>query len=306
MIIVFGSINMDMIFTPDHAPEAGETIITDNYLSLPGGKGANQAVAAARMEANVSIAGCVGEDGFGNDLSRFIEGQNVDISLVKKGENRTGTAVITVSKDGENRIMVAGGTNLEATADQVPDDLLIKGNSLLMQMETSPEQIKMMACKAKGKVDRVILNLAPALPIDEETLSALDMLILNEIEIVQLANNLEINEGDDYRKASQSLARQFNLTCVVTIGKEGAFSYQPDGTLLQSSALPLDKVIDTTGAGDAFCGTLAASLDQGKSLKEAMDTACVAGSLACKKIGATSSYPTRKEVEQYISPKPAI
>lgn len=295
MIIVFGSINMDMVFTPERAPDAGETILMKEYLTFPGGKGANQAVAAARMGSKVRFAGCTGKDAFGQYLLDFIKGQNVDTSLTQVSDTNTGTAIITVESNGENRIMVAAGSNLDAKASQIPSELLTTGNSILMQMETDPSEIELLAKTAKGKADRVILNLAPALPVSETTLNNIDFLILNELEIIQLGKQLGIQHSD-FTDMAKEIAKKYDLTCVITLGGKGAVSFGPDGTSYSANAITIDKVVDTTGAGDAFCGTFTAMLDQGQSIEQALSTACIAGSLACTKQGAMSSYPTREEV----------
>ncbi len=301
MIIVFGSINMDLIFRPELAPQAGETVLLANYLALPGGKGANQAVAASRMGSKVQMAACVGQDGFGDNMLQNLSVEKVDTSLISRSlQAKTGTAIITVDASGENRIMVAAGGNLEAKASSIPQDLFQKGNSLLMQMETDIDQIDLLAAKAIGKVDRVILNLAPARNISKATLKNLDVLILNEIEIAQLSKDLGF-EGMSLNQATTKIAKDFNLLCVVTLGARGAFAVAPDRNIYRAAALPIEKVLDSTGAGDAFCGTFAAALDQKYNLQDALSMACIAGSLACLKIGATSSYPYLEDVTKYMA-----
>lgn len=301
MIIVLGSINMDLVFVADHAPEAGETILLKDYSLFPGGKGANQAVASARMGASVMMAGCVGDDGFGQQMRDTLRQQGIDISTIHvQPEGRTGTAVITVDKTGENRIMVASGTNAAVSADLVDDKHLAAGRTILMQMEIPPEQVKAMAKRAYGKVDQVILNLAPMVDPGDETLAHVDMLILNEIEIVQLAAARQLPHDQGYEQAAARMAKDFSITCMITLGTAGAKAFLPDGRVMAAPALKIDHVVDTTGAGDAFCGVLAAALDQGASLEQAMNQACVAGSLACLKLGAMSSYPQRHEVEEAL------
>lgn len=309
MIVVFGSINMDLIFNPSRAPAAGETILLKNYDMLPGGKGANQAVAAARMGSSVALASCVGRDGFAVQLLDYIAAEKVNLSLVTTGVAQTGSAVITVEDSGENRIMVAAGTNLEAKADQIPTDMLVSGNTVLMQMETDPAQISKLARRASGKVDRVILNLAPAIPVDAGTLDCVDVLIVNEVEILQLAGHLGLMLQSDFNAAAQAVAQQHDLTCVVTLGGKGAVAYTAAGDVQLASALKIDRVVDTTGAGDAFCGTLAAALDQGQTITQAMNMACAVGSLACLKKGAMASYPTLEEARVAMAempPKPGL
>ncbi len=291
MIIVFGSLNMDLVINPDHSPAAGETIITKDLAQLPGGKGANQAVAAARAGAKTYMAGCVGMDGFGTDLTSVLNEQNVDTSLVTKGDKATGTAIIIVEPNGENRIIVVAGTNFEARAKQIPDEFLTPQNTILMQMETLPEEVKSLARRAKQKGARVILNLAPFNTAGSDSFEFLDYLILNETEIFQLTEN------NDYMASAKSLSEKYDLTCIVTLGADGVIACTKDNTQHRVPAIKLSKIVDTTGAGDAFCGTFAAMLDQGYSLDDAMKFAASAGSLACLKKGAMVSYASLDEIK---------
>lgn len=297
MIIVFGSMNIDLVFPVKHAPAAGETILIPDYQQFPGGKGANQAVAAACMGADVMMAACVGDDAFGGYLTNLLKTRGVDTAYVAaEAGARTGSAVITLEQGGENRIMVAAGANARARQDVIPETALAKGNTVLLQMETDLSEIKALAQRAQGRVDRVILNLAPMIPPGVETLQAIDYLILNEIEIVQLAEAMGLATGQDYQSTATMMARTYDLICILTLGPAGAEAYDAQGLIAQSPALPLAHVVDSTGAGDAFSGALAAFLDQGRPLPEALQLSCVAGSLACLKMGAMSSYPGRDEV----------
>ncbi len=297
MIIVFGSMNMDLVFPVHHAPAAGETILIPDYQQFPGGKGANQAVAAASMGASVAMAACVGDDAFGGYLIEVLKSRHVDTGYIAvEPDARTGSAVITLEQDGENRIMVAAGANARARQAVVPAAKLQKGNTVLMQMETDIAEVRALAQRAHGQVDRVILNLAPMIPPGAETLHAVDYLILNEIEIVQLAEAMGLPGGQDYKAIAVMIATTYDLTCILTLGPAGAEAYSAQGLVAQAAALPLDHVVDSTGAGDAFCGALAAFLDQGRSLQDALTLSCIAGSLACMKLGAMSSYPEKDEV----------
>ncbi len=297
MIIVFGSMNMDLVFPVGHAPAAGETIVIPDYQQFPGGKGANQAVAAVSMGASVTMAACVGDDAFGGYLINVLKSHDVDTACIDVQANaRTGSAIITLEQDGENRIMVAAGANAHARQDIIPNTMFKKGNTVLMQMETSVPEIKACAQRAQGRVDRVILNLAPMISPGDEILRAIDYLILNEIEIVQLAKVIGLATTIDYTEAAIVIARTYNLICILTLGRAGAEAYSAEGLMAQAKALPLEHVVDSTGAGDAFSGALAAFLDEGRSLQEAMQLSCIAGSLACLKMGAMNSYPARDEV----------
>lgn len=302
MIIVFGSMNMDLVFTPEHAPGAGETVLLDGYKALPGGKGANQAVAAARMGSETAFVGCAGQDGFAGDLMKVMTDHGVSVDGVNRADLPTGTAVVVVERSGENRILVASGANRAARQAQVSDDMLDRASTVLMQMEVSLAENLELARRAQGRVDRVMLNLAPAMPIDPVMLDHLDFLILNEIEICQLAGHLGLDHlSQDFEAAAHKLAVDHQMTCVVTLGEKGAVAYGPDGHIHRVAAIALDRVVDTTGAGDAFCGFMAAALDQGYGLEDALNIACAAGSLACLGQGAMGSYPDQPTVLKAIS-----
>ena len=190
---------------------------------------------------------------------------------------------------------------MEAKADQVPQDFLGKGNTVLMQMETDPAEMEKLAKRTRESGGRVILNLAPALPIDRRVLGFVDYFILNEIEICQLAKYWSLESGDDYQQAARIIAKDHDLVCIVTLGSKGAEAYAPEGDVVFAKAHPIKEVVDTTGAGDAFCGSFAAAFDKGLGLADAMNMACVVGSLACLKRGAMPSYPTLAEVEIVLS-----
>lgn len=300
MIIVFGSINMDLVFPVAHAPAAGETLLIPDYQQFPGGKGANQAAAAALMGASVCMAACVGADAFGGYLTQILRDRNIDTGWVQVDRDaRTGSAMITLEQNGENRIIVAAGANARAQQAIIPDAALMPGCTVLMQMETGVDQVQALAQRAQGKVDRVILNLAPMIPPGVDTLHAVDYLILNEVEIVQLASAL-LMPAQDYKNTAQMMAKTYDLICILTLGAQGAEAYNADGLVAQAPAMALDHVVDTTGAGDAFCGALAAFLDQGMALGDALKGACIAGSLSCRKMGAMSSYPDREAVRRAL------
>lgn len=285
MILVFGSLNMDLIVPVPHLPRPGETVLSPAHATAPGGKGANQAVAAARAGAEVVMVGCVGRDAFGDELLEVVSAAEVDTRPIEPANAPTGVAVVCVADDGENQIVVAVGANAHASHEQVDDTMLASCTTVLLQMETPLREVFTLAQRAKAAGKRVILNAAPAGPIMPETL---DLLIVNEGEAATVAEAIGLPE-----RAARDVARRLRddhgLSTVITLGARGALAVTPQGAW-SIGTLAIEPV-DTVGAGDAFCGTLAAALDNGMALPDALRAASVAGSLACLAHGAMPSLP---------------
>ena len=295
MIVVFGSINIDFIVSLENLPCPGETVLGPGYRTLPGGKGANQAAAAAKAGGQVRFAGAVGRDMFANLPLAALKVVGVDIAAVRHTEAApTGAAFICVDAAGENQIAVALGANARARAEQVPDDWLNPETTLLLQMELPAAESWRLAERARARGARVLLNLAPALPIPAGALDSLDALTLNEVEALALARDRGL-DTDDPAAAARVLAQAHDLRVILNLGAQGAGAIAPDEELIVS-ALPVTPV-DTTGAGDAFVGVLAAGLDNGAGLAEALRYASVAGGLACEREGAMASLPSLKQIE---------
>lgn len=295
MIVVLGSINLDLVFTPTHLPAPGETVLCDRLTSFPGGKGANQAVAAARAGAKVRMIGCVGNDSFATPPLDAFAAAGIDCSGIRRGELPTGCASIMVAPDGENQIVVASGANREVLAAQLAEAPPGRGDILLLQMEIDPAENWKAVDIARAGGARVVLNNAPAGPVPADVLSRLDLLLVNEVEIMQVAKEQGLATGEP-AAAARGLAKLFDLDLVVTLGGEGAIWVSADG-LARSPAPPVD-VVDTVGAGDAFAGALAAALDRGLERPEALAFACAAGALACRAHGAQASLAGFEEIER--------
>jgi ribokinase len=278
MIVVFGSINVDLIVPVPHLPQPGETVLGGDYSLLPGGKGANQAMAARRAGSKVVLAGAVGLDSFAEIALDLLRRGGVDTHLVRVVVQPTGCATVMVSPAGENAIAVAPGANTGVRSDQVPDELLDANTILLAQMEVPPEETATMISRLRSRGGRCILNLAPAAPIASGLLSAIDLLVANESEAA--------TAGPD----PVQLARRARQGLVVTRGAAGATAFLADGSRLEMPALPINPV-DTTGAGDTFVGVLAAALDIGLDLKSALRRASAAAGLACLARGAQTAMP---------------
>lgn len=297
MIVVFGSINVDLTFMVQHQPAPGETVLCPSYLASPGGKGANQAVAAARAGAETRMIGCVGCDHFAAPALATMKKAGVDTSNVSEVETPTGCATICVDANAENAIVVASGANREVRATQVPDALLRPETLLLMQMEVPFEENWTLLERAKSRGTRITLNVAPAAPVPADMLDALDFLIVNEIEGTMIAETTGLNAKTP-DALPQRLAERHNLTCVLTLGRKGAIVYGPNGGF-SIPALPVEPQ-DTTGAGDTFVGVMAAGLDTGLPIAEAARRASAAAAIACTKPGAQTGIPAVSEIKDAL------
>jgi ribokinase len=292
VLLVFGSINVDLLFKVETLPRPGETVLCPGYEQAAGGKGANQATAAARAGAAVRMIGRVGRDSFGDFARQAMAAAGVDCAGIATSLKPTGVAVIGVDQRAENQIIVASGANLDTCADQVGERELTPGVTVLCQNEVRPEATFALLERAQARGARTILNLAPAGPAAAPVLDALDYLVVNEVEGRMAAGGAG---GADVTAFARELARRHELTCVVTLGAAGALAIGPN-IAQRVAALAVDPV-DTTGAGDAFVGVLAASLDLGHELGAALRRATVAAGLACTRLGAQTSQPTAAQIE---------
>ncbi len=299
MLLVFGSLNVDMLFKVDALPRPGETVLCPSYELAAGGKGANQAAAAAKAGAEVRMVGHLGADSFGGYARGELAKAGVDCACIATSNQATGTAVIGVDAKGENQIIVASGANLDTRADQVSDDDLSADVTLLCQNEIDPEATFAVLERGKRRGARTILNLAPASAVPANVLDALDVLVVNEIEAAMAAGAGEAAAATELARA---LATRHDLTAVVTLGGRGAVALDPAAGF-EIGALPVTP-LDTTGAGDAFAGVLAAALDERRALPEALQRASVAAGLACTQIGAQTSQPQAAEIEANLSKLP--
>jgi ribokinase len=266
----------------------------------PGGKGANQAFAALRSGAKTALISRVGDDGMGHMIVTQLRREGVITSGVMESKDApTGCAFILRAPGGHNRIIVASGANAEITHDQIPDEILKSDTVILAQMEAPPDQTHELLRRAKAKGAQTILNLAPAATLPANMLSCVDYLIVNEIEARQLAGHLHLT--GDILDICADVSKQYHLTCIATLGEKGALAWVKGGKPILTPAYPIEHVVDTTGAGDAWCGTFACALHDRKPLAEALKRACIAGSLSCMKKGTQSSYPYLAEIEEAMT-----
>lgn len=288
MILVFGSINVDLIIPVPRLPNPGETVLGADYSLLAGGKGANQAIAARRAGAAVMLAGAVGTDRFFGIALDSLRREGVDTRLVRTVEQPTGCAAIMVSAEGENAIAVAPGANASVRADQIPDELLGPDTILVTQMEVPPDQTGMLVARVSAHGGRTLLNLAPALPIDPGFLSNVDVVVANEREAATIASE------------PAQLAHLPRRGFVVTRRAAGAVAFLRSGEKIEVPALSIEP-IDTTGAGDTFVGVLAAALDLGSTLEMALHRAGAGAGLACLARGAQSAMPDARTIDAAVA-----
>ncbi|MGV2106376.1 ribokinase [Agrobacterium vitis] len=299
MITVFGSINMDLIATTSRLPKPGETVAGNGFATAAGGKGANQALAARRAGAQVRMAGAVGKDGFAAPALALLEESGTDLDSVKTVAEATGTALILVGGDGENMIAVVPGANGSLTSADASATIktMTRSDSLVLQLEIPAAAVETALHEAKAAGIRSILNIAPLTDEAARLGRMADIVIANETEFERLAG--ETNMGAAEREAALvRLHGETGQILIVTLGAEGVIAIR-DGKIERASGLTIEPV-DTVGAGDTFCGYLAAGLDAGFAFEEALQRAAVAGSLACLKAGAQPAIPLAEAVTERL------
>lgn len=309
MIVIFGSINMDLVARVQRIARPGETVLSRRADSFFGGKGANQAVAAARVShggpVRVAMAGAVGNDPFGTACLKNLKDNGVDVGAIRVTGEPTGCAFITVDETGENAITVASGANMALRSADLPEDLLTKASVLVLQMEVSMADSLEVASRARRAGVKVVWNFAPVPAIKErsamaELLAVTDILVVNEHEALSVAGIVGEPPGEDYLEAGSAISRSFGPTCIVTAGSRGAYAIAPDGARTHAKARPITPV-DTTGAGDTFVGVLANGLAEGLEIGPAMERACAAASLSCLTAGAQAGMPRREALERHLA-----
>ena len=293
MITVFGSINVDLVTRVKRTPGPGETVHGSDYQLIPGGKGANQALAARRAGAAVRMVGAIGDDDLAQLALSELAADGVDLTSVTRRKGTTGVAIIVVNEAGDNSIVLSPGANAFASAATIPQDAFGDGDTLLLQNEVPLAETLAAARTARHAGARVILSVAPYVPLSPDEVAAVDIIIVNEHEAADFARHLH-TPGENPEETVLGLAAKLGRTVIATLGPDGAIAAD-HGELVRVPALKVTPV-DTTGAGDTFCGVLAAWLDEGASFRTAMARAAVAGSLAVTREGAQPSFPTRAEI----------
>jgi ribokinase len=300
-IVVVGSSNTDMIIKVPHVPVPGETIIGGKFSTAAGGKGANQAVAAARAGGDVTFVARVGEDMFGRQARDGFVKDNINVDHVLTDKDApSGVALIFVGEDGENSIAVASGSNANLSPSDVEtaSDAISSADILIMQLETPLETVQKAASIASENGVKVILNPAPAQALSDDILSHVSILTPNESE-AELLTSIKVENEKDAAAAADALMAKGIETVIVTMGPKGAFVVTADS----KEAVPgfSVKAVDATAAGDVFNGTLAVAIAEGKPLNEAVSFANAAAALSVTKLGAQPSAPTREEIDKFLN-----
>ncbi|MDR3493307.1 MAG: PfkB family carbohydrate kinase [Ancalomicrobiaceae bacterium] len=293
MIVAFGTINVDMVTEVVRFPIPGETIKGQDYVVLPGGKGANQALAAARAGARVRLCGAVGRDWLAKEALANLTEAGVDLALVHRTQSATGICMIAIDPSGENLMICANAANDRAKTEWL-DGALGPDVTFLTQNSLGTADVEVAIAMARAAGCRIVYNAAPAEHVSETTLASADVLIVNEHEARTYAEELGL--ASEPARFAAAMAARYGKAVVVTLGPAGIVAGF-DGRLYRADP-PVIKAIDTTGAGDAFCGALAAALDLGASLDQAILDGIAAGSLACLAVGAQTSFRDRADIER--------
>jgi ribokinase len=290
-VVVVGSANMDLVATASALPRPGETVLGNHFAMVPGGKGANQAIAAARAGADCAFLGAIGSDAFGVTLKARLSVSGVDTTHLRVVYGGSGVAVIMVDGAGENAIVATPGANGAFTGLGEAELAAIEVADVLVgQLEIPLGTVTEAAAAARAAGTRVVLNAAPALPLPEELLGLVDLLVVNEMEAEALTGR-----GRDEPGALLALVPR----AVLTLGAAGAWYGDRDGTA-ELIAPPAVRSVDSTAAGDAFTGALAVAWGEGRPLLDAVRWACAAGAACVRRLGASSSLPQRHEIDELL------
>lgn len=297
-ICVIGSLNMDLVVNVEKMPKAGQTLLGSNFKEVPGGKGANQAVAMARLNGKVTMIGKVGNDSFGETLVNSLKKDNVNTDYIQVEKGPSGVALITVDKNAQNSIVVAPGANYKLTKEDIDKNIDAIKNSdiVVVQLETPLETIKYALKKAKELGKYTILNPAPAVVLEDEIIENVDLLTPNETEL-EIISGKSISNEDDINECAQIMINKGVKELIVTLGSKGSLYINKETSMFKKAYKV--EAIDTTAAGDSYTGALAVAISIGKDMEYAMDFASKVGALSVMKEGAQSSLPTLIEVENF-------
>ena len=293
-ILVAGSANLDFVVLVHHVPAPGETVLGRSLQTYPGGKGANQAIACARAGgADTRMLLALGSDAYALPVEASLREAGVALHVLRSADQPTGTAFIGLADDAENAIIVAPGANAALRAEDLPS--LDRVSHLLLQLETPLATVAAFARQARAAGVRVVLNAAPAQSLPADLLGNIDLLIVNEAELGVVAGDPGADGCDDL---AARLARVAVPTVIVTLGALGCVA-RTGATMLHQPGFAVEP-LDTTAAGDTFCGALVAAISQGDALAQALRRACAAAALACTRMGAQPSIPLRAEVDAFL------
>jgi len=299
-VLVFGSLNLDLVTYADKLPAIGETIVGEKLLKFPGGKGLNQAIAARRAGSEVLMVGSIGNDADGDYLFNILKSENIDPKFITKTSEQTGIAVIEVSKSAENRIIIIAGANSKT---RFSNEVLTSSPSVtvsLAQLETPIAEVAKFIHESKAAGKITILNPAPIQKLDQQLLQDTDYLIANETEASFLIGSaVEHLSKDEAVTIARQLQKNGSKKVIITLGEQGSVYLDQEKELLTPAYKV--KAVDTTAAGDAFCGAFATAISENKPVEYALKFASAAGGLAATKAGAVPSLPTQQEILSMIT-----
>ena len=299
-VLVFGSLNLDLVTYADKLPAIGETIVGEKLLKFPGGKGLNQAIAARRAGSEVLMVGSIGNDADGDYLFNILKSENIDPKFITKTSEQTGIAVIEVSKSAENRIIIIAGANSKT---RFSNEVLTSSPSVtvsLAQLETPIAEVAKFIHESKAAGKITILNPAPIQKLDQQLLQDTDYLIANETEASFLIGSaVEHLSKDEAVTIARQLQKNGSKKVIITLGEQGSVYLDQEKELFTPAYKV--KAVDTTAAGDAFCGAFATAISENKPVEYALKFASAAGGLAATKAGAVPSLPSQQEILSMIT-----
>lgn len=302
-ILVIGSTNVDFLIKSDKLPSFGETVTGGVFMQNFGGKGANQAVGAARAGGDVTLITCLGNDLYADELLRSFEKDSIQTKYIfRDNETATGSALILLDKEGNNCISVAPGSNYRLSPAHIDQalDAFLEAEMIILQMELAPATTYYVFELAKKCKKRVLFNLAPAMPFNRDVLRQVYAFVVNEVE-ASMVTGLRVESDDEVRLAASALLALGPQVVVITLGSNGSFI----AAAKHRQYVPAYKVkaVDTTAAGDVFCGSLAVALVEGKALTDAVRFAGAAAAISVTRLGAQPSAPLRREIEDFMNEK---
>jgi len=300
MLIVFGPIAIELTLQSGTAPDANRTSFVPGYRFEPGGRAANQALAACRAGAKTALVGMVGDDELGSFILSQLRREGITTSGVAKSKRPTGCVIHQNGEDQHTHHTIALAANEDANAEQIPDEVLHEDSVVLVQTEIPINRNIEVLEKAKADGATTVMNLSPSLDLSQKILNNLDYLIVNRAEALRLAQKLGLEAGDNTIKIAQALSHAGKMGCIITMGAQGSIGVCKDGKSWKVGTPNIDAITDNTGAEDVYAGTFAACIDAGLPMHQAIKHASIAATLTCTKEGGQSSYPYFADIEEKL------
>ena len=302
MLIVFGAIAMELRVPVDQFPTQTLQATASDYVMNAGGKATAQAFAATRSGAKVAIIGKTGIDDYAKRIVDKLRREGVVTTGVGKSEStHTGLKIIATDKTGQVQIINSPGANTQASAEQCPEEILKEQSILLLQTDLNGKENLELLKKAKANGAKTILNLAPTITITQDVLDNLDYLILNNREAKNFAAKMGIPSDANAKKIAEALSKIGNLTCIITLGEDGAIAYSPEDKIWHTPGIELKNLVDRHAAEDVFCGTFAACVQASMHISSALRRANIAAGISCEKAGGLASFPYLSEIDERLA-----